>query len=76
MTAQGGSATIPAFTDPPEIQVTHGVGGVPTVVLVTRQDDPNGRDCKVDDARVDGTNLIIEMDSMDGLDHGFYWYAE
>lgn len=73
MAAQGGSATITAGES--EKVVAHGVGSTPTLVLITHQDNPNGRDSKVDPSRVDGTNLYIEIDSPDLVDHGFYWYA-
>ena len=76
MTAQGGTQTIPAFTDPPEIQFAHGCGVTPTVVLVTPQDDLGSRRAMAKDTRVDGTYIVIEMDSIDGIDHGFWWYGE
>lgn len=73
MATGGGSETIPAFAS--EIEVTHGLGGVPNLLLITHQDDPNGRDSKVDDARVTSTVFYIEIDSPDGVAHDFYWYG-
>lgn len=74
MTEEGGTATIPAGET--EIQVAHGCGGVPNLVLGTPQDNLDGRDYKADEARVDATNLYIEISDADLVDHKFWWYGK
>lgn len=77
MASADGTATIPALTDPAEISVTHTLGGAPTGIQISPQDNLGGRDFWVDPARVTSTVFYIEISSLDiSEDHSFYWYAE